>query len=46
MDGWMDGWMECGMRTIMTITDNVIRSVLGSPDPVVVASNNVTYVDM
>ena len=34
------------MRTIMTITDNVIRSVLGTPDTVVVASINVTYVDM
>jgi hypothetical protein len=28
----------------MTITDKVIRSVLGSPDIVVVASNNVTYI--
>ena len=27
----------------MTITDKVIRSVLGSPDTVVVAINNVTY---
>jgi hypothetical protein len=30
----------------MTIPDYVTRSVLGSPDTVVVASNNVTFIDV